>query len=204
MDPDRIEPSTPPRSSRSRDYLATPGTPRFGTFEDLPDVPRKPAARQASPITPARTHRRKRSANMLTPRETPGKKREKRDQSTSASEPTLQIPKTPSKSTSDTLFSNPPKVHKKYPSLTISGPSYDGANQTGGTESKPSNESEPLHPHRDQPPPNVPGMWYVFRGKRIFRPLPPGEKPLKPVTLFKTESTASEDPEEADTDVEEN
>lgn len=203
MDQDQIEPSTPPRSSRSRDYLATPGTPRFGTFEDLPDVPRKAAAKQASPITPARTHRRKRSAYMLTPRETP-RKREKRDQTNIASDPVMEVPKTPSKSTADTLFTNPPKIHKKYPSLTVSGPSHANRDHVSDTEPRGSEKSEPLHPHRDQPPPDVPGMWYVFRGKRIFRPLPPGEKPLKPVTLFKTTSAASEDPEEADTDVEDN
>ncbi|ANB11589.1 hypothetical protein AWJ20_4409 [Sugiyamaella lignohabitans] len=42
------------------------------------------------------------------------------------------------------------------------------------------------HPHKSLPP-DVPGMWYIFRGKKVFRPFPEGDTELsdiKPRKLF--------------------
>lgn len=51
------------------------------------------------------------------------------------------------------------------------------------------------------------GMWYVFRGKRVWRPFEHKEKPLKPVRLFEdmTDTSLFEQQlgeSEADTDIE--
>jgi hypothetical protein len=49
------------------------------------------------------------------------------------------------------------------------------------------------HPHIPMPL-DVPGMWYVFRGKKIFRPFPKGDDSLasiKPRRLFETATGSS-------------
>lgn len=52
---------------------------------------------------------------------------------------------------------------------------------------KPTFESIARHPHDTEIDPTVPGMWYNFRGKKIFRPYPAGVSPLgdyEPKVLF--------------------
>lgn len=65
------------------------------------------------------------------------------------------------------------------------------------------------HPHLP-PADNTPGMWYVFRGKKVFRPFPKDEPfiDIKPKKLFADElaqdsSVSGLNSEEDDTDVEE-
>lgn len=81
----------------------------------------------------------------------------------------------------------------------------DAEAQRKETQQKP---TAAAHPHQLRPPPDVPGMWYVFRGKKIFRPLPPGAQKPEPVTLFQDEimrsksAAGGETGSDAETDVE--
>lgn len=148
------EPSTPPRQLREDAMPATPATPRFGTFEDMPNFPQKQRLFQGqTEHTPRRSDRR--PSQIATPRQTPRKRL-----------PLI----TPSKGTRRVKRATGYRSAKTPPA-----PESSAAHPSIG-------ENEGNHPHSADP--KGPGMWFVFRGKRIFRPLPPGEKPVKPVRLF--------------------
>lgn len=175
-----MEPSTPPRNSRHRDIPPTPATPRFGTFGDLPDVPSQEvfpqkhhhAAQQTpsrqvakNPPTPSSHRRRKRATNILaTPRQTP---KRRKGRAPVVDEESKEI---------DDLMEEFNRNTKEAQAESM----------TEGQKAQiTASHHELRHPHQPQPPPDVPGMWYVFRGKKVFRPFPPGVTKPEPVTLFK-------------------
>lgn len=148
------EPSTPPRQLRNDTLPTTPATPRFGTFEDLPSMPQKQRLYQTYPEQTPRRSDR-RPSQMATPGQTPKKRQ---------------------------LIATPSKTGRRV-KRTIAHRSAKSQSETSVTPIQGiGGDNEEEHPHNAKP--RGPGMWFVFRGKKIFRPLPPGEEPVKPVRLF--------------------
>lgn len=161
-------PTTPPRQRCGHELPQTPATPRFGTFEDMP-----------TPTSSRRGHRENQSLLL-------GRK--------NAVETPQRI-KQPANS-ADLLFTPrpTPRKHRLFP-MTDTPQRGSGRIQFSGIEKRqqdvskvPSQAKEALipadndHPHAAKP--SGPGLWYVFRGKRIFRPLPPGAERPEPKVLF--------------------
>lgn len=150
-----------------RDIPATPATPRFGSFGDLPDLPRKG---QNSALSDEHSTYRPTKHNPPAP----SRSTHRRKRSINALATPRQTPR--KRHETDSHADNSSRISVDtdlLERLKAPDPQQTAVN--------------PPHPHQDVPPPDVPGMWYVFRGKKVFRPLPPGEKPIRPVTLFKKE-----------------
>lgn len=194
--PGHLEPRTPPR--RHAHAPATPATPQFGSFYDhlTPTRPGK-ARPAASPVAPPSARKRH---FLSTPRQTPHRNKivkhaqlkapvfklvdEEQPDHVEQIEQQARAEEDPGSMT----FTIPCRRTRSAPSDLESGastlPCLDGP-----------------HPHQDRPP-DVPGMWYVFRGRKVFRPFADGEEPLKPITLFKDDIAQREAERDSEDDTE--
>lgn len=203
-------PRTPPRRSYNDSQLLTPPTPRFAPMDE-PDfvpgkqnslpLPRPSTAASVLPITPEQTPLRKnrqpRSLLDVPPVSLrgPPPSATSTGQSHSAVPPKIAPMKTPRpkmeiyhepspKPSAHSLPHRKPFSQRMYDSDDVfsqpSGSAFDTAAEKG------IEATTERHPY-DKPDLNVPGMWHVFRGKRVFRPFASGVSPLsdyKPRVLF--------------------
>ena len=195
-----LVPRTPPRSRR-KSAIVTPRTPKFGSFYDY--TPQRENAKH----NPVAANDNLDTSNTRTPITKLDPNRHELAFDTPSIFNTEAI--TPRKRT---FLSTPRQTPQnariqKLHTPRLKPPVFKFANDLheDAHEDVSSTAEEP-HPHQPTPP-NVPGMYYVFRGKKLFRPFKEGEKPIEPVTLFKNELQSlgevdSEYDTECDTEIE--
>lgn len=218
--------TTPPSQTDAGDDFEplTPATPRLGPMFD----PERQRIRRSA-RTPIRKHSQKEKQELhdseiytlLTPIQTPVKRKQKVEtigESSISAVPLSFSGRTPFPSNTRGV----PGSGRNYQDLLTSPKNrrlkvYRESDDPFLSDNEDS--SKPLHPHRPLPA-DTPGMWYTFRGKRIFRPFPKNISQeeinsIRPKKLFITEEAnghstnatelndESNDIEDEDTDVEE-
>lgn len=163
-----MEPSTPP--ARRAVFPNTPATPRLGTWYDSDQNQRaKPRSGtpHRGPAAPGDV------AGLLTPvptphRRTPGAvKGSGRQGRRLRCVPATLYGQPAHLPTTPTRAHRPVNLSRFEPAVYLAGPKKAGSDE---------------------------GMWYVFRGKRVFRPFPEKQPALKPQRLF-AECPARTEPE---------
>lgn len=159
-----IEPSTPPLPAAldERGYPYTPATPKYGSLDDAPSI------KQTSYLEARKTVK----MEVRTP---------------------VQNLKSPIDRNLNWVTPRTTPC-KRVPFKPATTPSRGSGRSGRRLQTKPDDDlrlivnTKTVHiPPKSSPP--TTGMWYVFRGKRVFRPFGEGQTRMKPVRLFSDEGS---------------